>query len=524
VKCNCGNPLTPPEPIAPTHTRGTAWPGYTATQVAVVRPGPATTTITLINTTTGDRYTQPTGASGGEFVAATEDSTATHTYIATSADGAAWKTVVTLDGRVHGLAWGDGKWLAARSSGNPVSPSTVLESTDLVTWHPVGTIPSVVNDIAYANGRWIAVGGVVTGTDELASEFPKGAVYSSTDGATWNRAAAVDRAPEFTSVAFGNDRWVASANGVHQGGEPSFVFVSSDATHWTSNGMLNGQNYNQLAFGAGRWVLGGAQLSGQSGVISLSRDATTWTQEGTFANNRITGVAYGAGRWIAVGPDGTFGASPSTSTAFASSDGKTWSRRGHLENIALDLAFGGDASSGSSGTVATPTSVAPSAQASSLENVKWKNYTYESQVCPQRGLVKFTNGTWYQPGTKGTFEECSMSLVAVDYADVTGDGHTDAIVSLHGSTSGVRLGQSDWTTVFTASPGGPVNHGYIYGPSFPPYSASAGITIWIPHPGPLDPGCCPTDYDKDVYKYSSAGGTFTKRGTTTVPASELPKR
>jgi hypothetical protein len=111
VKCNCGNPLTPPEPIEPTHIRGTAWPGYSPTQVTVVRPGPTTTTITLVNTGTGDEYPQPTGGtgvSGGEFVAATRDSTARRTAIATSADGTAWKTVVTLNTQLRGLAWGDG--------------------------------------------------------------------------------------------------------------------------------------------------------------------------------------------------------------------------------------------------------------------------------------------------------------------------------------------------------------------------------------------------------------------------------
>jgi hypothetical protein len=361
VKCNCGNPLTPPEAIAPTNTRGTAWPGYTPTQVTVVHPGPATATITLVNTTTGDNYPQPTGgtggASGGEFVTATSDSTSTHTAIATSADGTTWKTIKTLDGRVHGLAWGDGKWLAVNSSGDPSAPSPVLESTDLGNWHQVGTIPSLVNDVAFADGRWIAVGGVVTETGDMAKEFPKGAVYSSTDGKSWSAVDIVHQAPEFTSVAFGNGEWVASADDAHQGGVPSFVFVSKDATHWTSDGMVNGQNHVELAFGAGRWVLGGTQLSGEGGAISLSRNATTWTQEGTFANNRITGVAYGAGRWIAVGPDGTFGTSPSTSTAFASSDGTSWATRGHFENTAVDLAFGGSVTTRSS-TTATPTSVA----------------------------------------------------------------------------------------------------------------------------------------------------------------------
>ena len=100
----------------------------------------------------------------------------------------------------------------------------------------------------------------------------------------------------------------------------------------------------------------------------------------------------------------------------------------------------------------------------------------------------------------------------------------DAIVSLHGSASPILQGQSDWTTVFTTGATGPVNHGYIYGPSFPPYSASAGITIWLGHSGPGDPDCCPSQYRKDTYTYAAGSGRFAVTRTTYVPASELPKR
>ncbi|MDQ1480220.1 MAG: hypothetical protein QOI44_1081, partial [Actinomycetota bacterium] len=80
-------------------------------------------------------------------------------------------------------------------------------------------------------------------------------------------------------------------------------------------------------------------------------------QQRIFAGNRITGVAYGDGRWIAVGPDGPFGTSPSTSTAFISSDGTSWATRDHFENTAVDLAFGGSVTTRSSTTV-TPSAVA----------------------------------------------------------------------------------------------------------------------------------------------------------------------
>jgi hypothetical protein len=56
------------------------------------------------------------------------------------------------------------------------------------------------------------------------------------------------------------------------------------------------------------------------------------------------------------------------------------------------------------------------------------------------------------------------------------------------------------------------------------YPASAGITTWLPHAVGSEPLCCPSQYEKDAYTYSSGTGKFTRAGTTYVPAGELPKR
>jgi hypothetical protein len=63
VKCNCGNPLTPPELInfADVRYRGTRWYDYSPTQVTTVDGGTTVTNLTVININTGETYTQPTG-------------------------------------------------------------------------------------------------------------------------------------------------------------------------------------------------------------------------------------------------------------------------------------------------------------------------------------------------------------------------------------------------------------------------------------------------------------------------------
>lgn len=533
VKCNCGNPLTAPEPIAPTHTRGTAWPGYAPTQVTVVQPGPTAETISVVNIATGDVYSQPAGGTGagGEFVVATQDSLATRTTISTSADGITWKTAGTVGGLVHGLAWGDGKWLAVNSSQGSAHTSQVLESADLRTWRSVATIPSVVNDIAYHAGRWIAVGGVVTGTDEMAGEFPDGAVYSSTDGHAWSRVAVVADAPQFTSVEFGDNTWVAVGNGIHQGGEESRSFVSKDAKHWTpANGAeVSGQTFGRLAFGSGEWMLGGAgAMNPSDGAVSLSSNGASWTAAARFTNDPITGFAYRAGEWMAVGVDTSATTYQGTSTTvFVSSNGKTWSKRGHLATLAVDLAFGGSGQTAPT-PASAPTPTTPSTQAAnSLASIDWKNYTYQDRTCGslngEHKPVRVTNGKYESsdgfsnpPGTP----DCGMSIDAVKFADVTGDGAPDAIITGSAFFENIKPWTLAWTTVFAASPTGPKNLGYLDGTAYPPYSAAGGITVWSGISGGVL--CCAATYDKVTYTYSKATGKFAQTAKTNVPPSEAP--
>jgi hypothetical protein len=68
VKCNCGNPLSPPSSIslADTRTVGRAWDGYTPSNVTSISQGTATRTFTLVNTTTGGTFTTGAGTTTQE--------------------------------------------------------------------------------------------------------------------------------------------------------------------------------------------------------------------------------------------------------------------------------------------------------------------------------------------------------------------------------------------------------------------------------------------------------------------------
>lgn len=71
VKCNCGNPLTPPEALAVADARvvGARWPRYDPRGVITVRPGVPVDSFTLVNIENGHDYTVPVGGAPSESVA-----------------------------------------------------------------------------------------------------------------------------------------------------------------------------------------------------------------------------------------------------------------------------------------------------------------------------------------------------------------------------------------------------------------------------------------------------------------------
>ena len=390
VKCNCGNPLTPPQPITltTTDTRGTPWPGYQPADVVTVKPGPSTTTLTLLDTQTGDPYqqaagnpapgstplttppTQPTVTSGtgtngaGEFVAAE------------IADQAASTTIVSQprrseveEDRGHPergrsrTCVGSRGWIAVADG---PTGRRLLASRDLHTWTPIPGIADTVNGVAYNNGLWIAVGDSLT-TQQVV-------IYTSADGEGWTRRA-LPLAGSFLSVAYGDGMWIAVAadNGA------LILSTSRDGITWSAptRTVLAGASEGHVAFGNGEWMVGASRpLPRQGsedfsdGALGVSHDdGHSWRTVSSplFGHNALLGIAYGNGGWLAVGasedqPVGFHG-NPSA-TFFSSRDGKTWSRIGHVDPSVWALAFGGGRvqyapSTTTASTTTTTTSTTP---------------------------------------------------------------------------------------------------------------------------------------------------------------------
>jgi hypothetical protein len=68
VRCECGNPLTPPKPVTttPTYT-GPQWPDFDPTVIIVIQPTVVIIdTFVLIDIFTGDMFERPPGTDGAE--------------------------------------------------------------------------------------------------------------------------------------------------------------------------------------------------------------------------------------------------------------------------------------------------------------------------------------------------------------------------------------------------------------------------------------------------------------------------
>lgn len=150
VKCNCGNPLAPADPVALSDaaTQGAEWPGYDAGAVTAVRPGDPGPTLTLIDIHTGVTYPQSvatgrTGGSGG-LADGTYTLTGTTTYkTGTTPIPAGSRLVVAGDHASVVFGWPEDTTYEARitSSGGiiTISGPYTFDAQGMTTIVPAGT-------------------------------------------------------------------------------------------------------------------------------------------------------------------------------------------------------------------------------------------------------------------------------------------------------------------------------------------------------------------------------------------------
>lgn len=209
-----------------------------------------------------------------------------HWTVQTTAFGGAW---------VHGVAYGNGVWVAVGDEG------LVATSPDGTSWTtrttPLGgTFGDLyLYKVTFANGTFVAVG-------------EEGMLGTSSDGINWTVRSSGVGFRGLNSVAYGAGQWVAVGDGGH-------VTTSLDSVTWTPAGSVLSRAAHDLEFHDGLWVAAQSHR-----MIETSPNGTVWTEQATPVD--VWGqysVAYGAGVWVAT----IDGDDPSVVT---SPDGITWTQ------------------------------------------------------------------------------------------------------------------------------------------------------------------------------------------------------
>jgi hypothetical protein len=445
VKCNCGNPLTEPQPLSVVSaaTIGTAWPGYAGGSVILIHSGRPGGSLPLVDLETGRVYDQPVGSAGAVWAAVTWSSSAgiglvDQSVVWTSRDGASWARVATVPHElIDDLAWGDGRWVAVAVSDDQASVhSEILTSADLTSWSTAATVAERLRGVGFGGGRWLAVGDPADGySDTLGLSAPSGraVVHASDDGASWTPAATVQTpgADGFWSVAYGGGHWLATTAAVYVQDSPVSVFQSADGSAWAASGApLSGQTTGSIAYGAGGWRIAAAttypadQATGlpatEDTVIDAGTDAQTWaTSTPAALKGRLPhGLAFGGGRWLLGSEDSGMqnqAHSLNTTTVSASADGTTWTTAGRIDGPLGALAYG-SAVVGSATPSPAPSTPTPTPGGSG--------------------------------GSAGA--DCSAAALqhALDAAGLTGTIGTDLACSAGWATAGVNHPESQTTAVF----------------------------------------------------------------------------
>lgn len=207
--------------------------------------------------------------------------------------GTSWDTGTIPAGNWSAVAYGNGRFVAVSSDGKSAYGTTANSFT--LTSIPFATYSAIVYGDAV--DTWVAV-----------ADGGTKAAYSTDNGTTWT-AATLPEGADWTSVAYGNGKFVAVAASDSTATQTAY---SADGITWSSGSWIGGSKV--VKFGNGRFVaLGGAGTT----VSQYSFDGINWytgTLPGASANWNT--LAYGHGVFVAI--------ATGTNRTALSSDGLYW--------------------------------------------------------------------------------------------------------------------------------------------------------------------------------------------------------
>ncbi len=197
-----------------------------------------------------------------------------NTQVWRSADhGATWSLAYTTwrknapdnEGGMFGLVWSGSRFTAITAGGY------VWSSPDGLSWTRGNRIQPLsvgvtVAGLDYDAGRFVATGMVVI------NNLPRGAIFTSTDGANWVLSFTGSSNTSYRTAAYGNGRWVAAGN------VGRLAYSTNGGTNWAeiSTGSTT-DNFSGSTFANGQFYLAGNR-------VGTSADGINWT----FTNNPET--------------------------------------------------------------------------------------------------------------------------------------------------------------------------------------------------------------------------------------------
>lgn len=211
-----------------------------------------------------------------------------NTAFSSTNGGANWTTMGVLPGAGSwsSVTYFNGFFIAVRSGSNQAA-----YSTDGITW-TASTLPS--------SATWSDVAGGVIGTSNYIVAIASGgtaSAYSVDNGINWTTMGALPATATWSSIAYGNSRFVAISSG------GTAAAVSINGTTWISVTLPASSTWNSITFGDDVFV---AHDSANRLITSFNGTTGSWTEQTLPVNAAWEEIAYGnysgLGEFVIVGP------------------------------------------------------------------------------------------------------------------------------------------------------------------------------------------------------------------------------
>ena len=216
-----------------------------------------------------------------------------------------------------GTPLGIATWVAVGDSDSGTKNNAIIYSHDAVTWHGLGPILDNGRTVVWNGNMFVAVGGPFINGGSCI-------VYSS-DGMNWHSATVPSVFTEVNTVAWGNDRWIASATDIN---DVLQTLHSTDGMNWLLSTPIPITNTCfGLSWSGGIWVaVGNTTIS----IAYSSNDGMSWTPVQN-SGSLIQGlnVSSNGSRFVAVGYDANSG----NGIIAYSDNGITWQASSNGNNL-----------------------------------------------------------------------------------------------------------------------------------------------------------------------------------------------